>query len=104
MSLNDTYEIEGSKEVWIRQNEAGMDKRFCTLELCFHPGRNQPRPGVVFRGKGKRISAVEKALWDPRVFVMFKRMPGSTEPPMIIILNMLFVLLCLKNIDWKRTR
>ena len=58
--------------MWIQQNEAGMDRRFCTLELCFHPGRNQPRPGVVFRGKGKRISAVEKALWDPRVFVMFQ--------------------------------
>ena len=72
VSLNDTYEEQGAKEVWIRQNQAGMDKRFCTLELCFHPGQNQPRPGIVFRGKGKRISAVEKALWDPRVYVMFQ--------------------------------
>ena len=72
VSLSDTYEEKGKKEIWIRQNQAGLDKRFCTLELCFRPGPDQPKPGAVFRGKGTRISAVEKAAWDERVHVMFQ--------------------------------
>ena len=70
--MSDTYEEKGKKEIWIRQNQAGLDKRFCTLELCFRPGPDQPKPGAVFRGKGTRISAVEKAAWDERVHVMFQ--------------------------------
>ena len=70
--MSDTYEEKRKKEIWIRQNQAGLYKRFCTLELCFRPGPDQPKPGAVFRGKGTRISAVEKAAWDERVHVMFQ--------------------------------
>ena len=61
VSLSDTYEEKGTKEVWIKQNQAGLDKRFCSLELCFGPGTKQMKPGIVFLGKGTRISPVEKA-------------------------------------------
>ena len=61
VSQADTYEAQGAKEVWIKQNQAGMDNRFCSLELCFQPGPEQMKPGIVFLGKGTRISPVEKA-------------------------------------------
>ena len=49
-----------------------MDNRFCTLHAIFHPGNQtltQPEPVIVFRGKGVRISEVEK---HPRVKVFFQ--------------------------------
>ena len=70
--FNVTYEEEGAKEVWISQNQPGMDKRFCTLQVCFRPGPQQPKITVVFREKGLRISSMEKNSWDPRVNVMFQ--------------------------------
>ena len=72
IDLKSTYEEKGKDEVWIRQNQAGLDKRFCTLQACFRPGPDQPKPTLVFRGQGLRISAVEKAAWDKRVNVMFQ--------------------------------
>ena len=72
IDLKSTYEEKGKDEVWIRQNQAGLDKRFCTLQACFRPGPDQPNPTLVFRGQGLRISAVEKAAWDKRVNVMFQ--------------------------------
>ena len=48
VSLSDTYEEQGAKEVWIKQNQAGLDKRFCSLELCFRPGPEQMKPWIVF--------------------------------------------------------
>ena len=50
VSLSDTCEEKGTKEV------------------CIKP----MKPGIVFRGKGMRISPVEKAAWDDRVHVMFQ--------------------------------
>ena len=35
------------------------------------------RPAVIFRGKG-RVPAVERAAYNPRVDVFFKRMYGWT--------------------------
>ena len=40
--------------------------------MMFRPEGCQPPITIIFRGKGKRISAVEKASWDPRVNVMFQ--------------------------------
>lgn len=72
IDLDDTYEERGADRVWIRQNAAGMDKRFCTLQLCFRPGYDQMKPTIIFRGQGQRITQVEKRLWDPRVTVMWQ--------------------------------
>ena len=49
-----------------------MQKRFCTLNFLFHPGKQQPNPTIIFRGKGKRISSLEQKSWDPRVYVKFQ--------------------------------
>ena len=49
-----TYEIvePGSRyhKVWIAQPGSGLDKRQCTLQVCFRPNGEQPRIAVIFRG------------------------------------------------------
>ena len=68
-----TYEEKGSDRIWIKQNQPGMEKRFCSLQLAFRPGKKQPKPTIIFRGLGVRISELEKASWDERVHVMFQK-------------------------------
>ena len=46
-----------------------MEKRQCTHQICFRPEGEQPKICVIFRGMGKRKSAVEKASWHPDVDV-----------------------------------
>ena len=58
--------------VWVRQNHSGLEKRFCTLQVCFRAEGRQPKPTVIFRGQGKKLSAVEKRSWDNRVHVTFQ--------------------------------
>ncbi|KAK3255531.1 hypothetical protein CYMTET_35291 [Cymbomonas tetramitiformis] len=74
--LQDTYEHKGTNEVWISTpNGSSLEKRQCTLQVCFvadAEGYSQPRLAIIFRGLGVRISAVEKAAWDPRVDVYFQ--------------------------------
>jgi len=36
------------------------------------PGGQQPRLAIIFRGTGKRITAVEKASWHPSIDVYFQ--------------------------------
>ena len=59
-----TYEEKGAKRVWIRQMEEGMTKRFCTLQLCFRPEGAQLKPTIIFRGRGMRLSQLEREAWD----------------------------------------
>ena len=48
-----TYEISGSKNVWVSQPSTGLDKRQATLQLCIRaPGKQNIKPAIVFRGKG----------------------------------------------------
>ena len=61
-----------NQKVWAAQPKQGDSKRFCTLNICFHPSGEQPRPAIIFRGKGLRLSAVEKASWDKDVDVFFQ--------------------------------
>ena len=75
-----TYEeihsrAEGNREkrIWTAQPNTGDSKRFCTLQICFRPEGDQPRIAIIFRGLGLRISAVEKAAWDPDVDVYFQK-------------------------------
>ena len=54
--LSDTYEEQGAKEVWIQQNQAGLDKRFCSLDLCFHPGTVDSQNQALFlEAQGKEF-------------------------------------------------
>jgi hypothetical protein len=66
---------EGNREkrIWTAQPNTGDSKRFCTLQICFRPEGVQPRIAIIFRGLGLRISAVEKAAWDPYVDVYFQK-------------------------------
>ena len=50
-----------NKNVWVSQPAPGLEKRQCTLQICFGSEGKQPRISVIFRGLGKRISAVEKS-------------------------------------------
>ena len=61
--LTTTWADKGSKRVRISQPSSGLEKRQCTLQLCFGPGERVYKPAVIFRGTGKRINAVEKASW-----------------------------------------
>ena len=51
---------------------AAMAKRQCTLQIAFTPEGNTIRLDVVFRGQGLRITAEERAQWDPDVDVFFQ--------------------------------
>ena len=61
-----------NQKVWAVQPKQGDSKRFCTLNICFRPSGEQPRLAIIFRGKGLRLSAVEKASSDKDVDVFFQ--------------------------------
>ena len=74
-----TYEMLEKKnpnnrehKVWISQPGSGLDKRQCTLQICFRPTGKQPRVAIIFNGKGKRKSEDEKNAWHPDVDVYFQ--------------------------------
>lgn len=72
-----TLEEEGASRVWMAEPGGGaLSKRQATLQLCLSadPERPQPRPAIIFRGKGLRITAEEnfKLAWDRRVDVYFQ--------------------------------
>ena len=72
-----TYEFveKGEKyhNTWISQPGSGLDKRQCTLQVMFRPEGNQPKLGIIFRGKG-RVTMDEKLAWHPGVDVSTKCM------------------------------
>ena len=70
--LNSTWTDKESKRVRISQPSAGLEKRQCTLQLTFGPGQRVYRPAVIFRGSGKRVSAVERAAWHPGVDIYWQ--------------------------------
>ena len=56
-----------NKKVWVSQPTLGLEKRQCTLQICARAAGQQPRIAIIFRGKGLRISAGEKASWRASV-------------------------------------
>ena len=70
--LNSTWADKGSKRVRISQPSSGLEKRQCTLQLCYGPGERLYRPAVISLGTGKRINAVEKAAWHPDMDVYWQ--------------------------------
>ena len=71
-----TYEFveKGDKyhNTWISQPGSGLDKRQCTMQVMFRPEGNQPKLGIIFRGKG-RVTMDEKLAWHPSVDVFFQK-------------------------------
>ena len=61
------------KKIWVSQPGSGLEKRQCTLQICFRPEGQQPRVCIIFRGLGKRISDVEKSSWHPQVDIFFQQ-------------------------------
>ena len=62
-----------NKKMWTSQPNTGDSKCFCTLNVCFQPTGEQPKLAIIFRGKGKRWGAVEKASWDKDVDAYFQK-------------------------------
>ena len=57
------------------QNSDSDEKRLATLQLTVRAakkGEKQPRPTVIFRGKGMRVSEEERKAWDKRVHVTWQ--------------------------------
>lgn len=68
-----TYEIQGSRQVWVSQPSSGLDKRQATLQLCIRAeGEQNVKPAIVFRGKGN-VSKEEKVQYDKGVDVYFQK-------------------------------
>ena len=68
-----TYHIQGEKTIWVKSTGSGLDKRQMTVQLTiFADGIGRVKPLIVFRGKGLRITATEKALWSNKVDVVFQ--------------------------------
>ena len=68
----DTWEKRGEKRVAIAQPFAGLEKRQCTMQVIFGPAQKLMRVSVIFRGKGKRISPLEKAAYHKNVDVFYQ--------------------------------
>ncbi|CAB1116487.1 unnamed protein product [Ectocarpus sp. CCAP 1310/34] len=66
-----TWDETGALRVQIGQPFPGLEKRQCTVNCCIGAGDKLMRTAVIFRGKGK-VSAVEKAAYDPGVDVLFQ--------------------------------
>lgn len=67
-----TYELSGSKQVWVSQPGSGLDKRQATLQLCIRAeGRQTVKPAIVFRDKGN-VSTQEREKYDKDIDVYFQ--------------------------------
>ncbi|CAB1104834.1 unnamed protein product [Ectocarpus sp. CCAP 1310/34] len=78
--LDSTWDETGALRVQIGQPFPGLEKRQCTVNCFIGAGDKLMRTVVIFRGKGK-VSAVEKAAYDPGVDVLFQEnawMDGPT--------------------------
>lgn len=76
ISKKTTYEVgnKGQKEkVWVAQPSQGLEKRQCTLQICFSPEENHVKIEIIFRGTGKRISPAEKKAYHKDVDIYFQK-------------------------------
>ena len=79
-----TVDVIGSEVVRVSARPSS-DKRFCTIIMClrFADHVPQPRIGLIFRGKGKRIKPEEKAGYHPDVDIFFQENAWMTTQLMI---------------------
>ena len=82
-----TYADAGAKRVWLAGSKHDDGKRFCTLQVAARcangapdaPRRGQPKLTILFRGRGKRVSAAERAAWHADVRVRFQPKAWADE-------------------------
>ena len=75
MDTKSTYEdssVGRHDKVRVAQPGSGLEKRQCTLQLCFSPEDNNIKPDIIFRGGGKRLKPQERLAWDKGVDVYFQ--------------------------------
>ena len=75
---SETWVPKGSKRVSIAQPFSGLEKRQCTIQPTIGPGGKLMRCAIIFRGTGKRISKVEKKVYDTRVDPFSRKTRGLT--------------------------
>ena len=78
IDMNTTYESEEIghyDKVWVATPGSGLEKRQCTLQICFSPEDNTCRVYIIFRGTkdGKYISQAEKNLYHPAVDILWQK-------------------------------
>ena len=79
-----TYEHQGSKDVCCKSSAPGLEKRQSTAQITlFTDGIPCVKPLLIFKGKGLRISAEEKKVWDSRVTVFFQENAWCDEQTMV---------------------
>ena len=59
--------------VWVSQPGSGLDKRQCTLQICFSPEYNKVSVGIIFRGTGKRVTEEERAAYHKSVDIYWQK-------------------------------
>ena len=75
---NSTYERklprgeQRQQRTWVSTLGPGLDKRQCTLQICFAPEGPPVRSGIIFRGTGKRVSTDEKNAFHKDVDVYWQ--------------------------------
>ena len=57
---------------WVSIQGSGLDKRQCTLQICFSPGNTKIKIAIIFRGKGKRISDDELKAYHKDVHIYWQ--------------------------------
>ena len=60
-----------NEKVCISQTGTGLDKRQCSLQICFSQGK-QPSLGIAFRGAGKWVSDDKRSAYHKDVPVFFR--------------------------------
>jgi len=79
-----TYEIKGTKRVWIKQPGTGLDKRQATAILTFRASEEQNViPMIIFRGTGKCIQQSEIAQYPSNVRIIWQANAWCDENVMI---------------------
>ena len=84
LDRNTTYEsanVGRSDRVWVAQPGSGLDKRQCTLQVCFSPENNKTRIDIIFRSSsgGKRISEIEKHSYHKGVDIYWQKNAWADE-------------------------
>lgn len=79
-----TYEVKGSKTVWVRSQGSGLGKRQATIQAAiFGDGISRIKPLIIFRGKGTKLIKTERDMWDKRVAVDFQENAWVDEAVML---------------------
>ena len=71
----ESSEVGRYDKVWVSTPGSGLEKRQCTLQLCFSPEDNTCRVYIIFRGTkdGHYIAKAEKDQYHPAVDVLWQK-------------------------------